>query len=40
MKRPVRSRMQGVVEAGGEKPLAIRLSILSPQINCYDFISS
>jgi len=25
MKRPVRSRMQGVVEAGGEKPLAIRL---------------
>jgi len=26
MKRPVRSRMQGVVEAGGEKPLTIRLA--------------
>ena len=25
VKRPVRTRMQGVVEAGGEKPPAIRL---------------
>jgi len=28
MKRPVRSRMQGVVEAGGETPPAIRLGFL------------
>ena len=27
MKRPVRSRTQGIVGAGGEKPLATRLAI-------------
>jgi len=28
VKRPVRTRMQGVVGAGGEKPPAIRLAFL------------